>query len=250
MSDQVGNPEDRFSRVAALILFVNLNALEVTIMEHIVFRFVWLLYAIPSTAGQDVTVDTNIGTIIGEVYRGSYNATPFIVNRFLGIPFAEAPIGERRFQKPVKKAPFAEPHFVKSVPPACIQYGKSPANFSEDCLYLNVLVPGDIDNSNKRKAVLVWIYDGGFQIGLQDIYTSPTFAALNDVILVTLNYRLSIYGFLSTGEVHMTGNYGLWDQHMSIQWVHDYMWTLWRGSKSYYYFWRVGRCRKRRFSSI
>ena len=78
-------------------------------MEHIVFRFTLLLYAIPSTAGQCVTVDTKIGTIIGEVYRGSYNATPFTVNRFLRIPFAEAPIGERRFQKPAKKAPFRPP---------------------------------------------------------------------------------------------------------------------------------------------
>ena len=191
--------------------------------------FIWLLYTIPSTTGQDVTVETNIGTIIGELYRGSYNATPFTVSRFLGIPFAEAPIGERRFRKPIKKALFAEPLIAKSMPPACAQVF-SPSSgvnvdgsIGEDCLYLNVLVPGDTISSNNRKAVLVWIYGGGFQYGSQDIYTSPTFAGLNDVILVTLNYRLSIYGFLSTGESHMTGNNGLWDQHMAIQWVHDHI---------------------------
>ena len=175
--------------------------------------FIWLLYTIPSTIGQDVTVETNIGTIIGELYHGSYNATPFTVSRFLGIPFAEAPIGERRFQKPVEKAPFAEPLIAKSMPPACAQIFSSTGgvytnNLSEDCLYLNVMVPGDTISSNNRKAVLVWIYGGGFQVGSQDMYTSPTLAGLNDVILVTLNYRLSIYGFLSTGESHMAGNNG------------------------------------------
>ena len=189
---------------------------------------IWLLYTIPSTTGQDVAVETNIGTIIGELYRGSYNATPFTVSRFLGIPFAEAPIGERRFQIPVKKAPFTEPLIAKSMPPACAQLfnptsGVTANNLREDCLYMNVLVPGDTISANNRKAVLIWIHGGRFQYGSQEIYTSPTFAGLNDVILVTMNYRLSIYGFLSTGESHMKGNYGLWDQQMAIQWVHDHI---------------------------
>ena len=192
-------------------------------MDYSCIFYIWLLHVITSASGQNVTVDTNIGTIIGELYHGLYNGTSFTVTRFLGIPFAEAPTGERRFQKPVKKAPFTEPFLAKTMPPACIQYGKPPTNFSEDCLYLNILVPGDKISSNNRKAVLIWIYGGGFQIGSQDIYTSPTFAGLNDVILVTLNYRLSIYGYLSTGESHMTGNNGLWDQHMAIQWVHDHI---------------------------
>ena len=187
--------------------------------------YIWLLSIISSRA-QDVTVNTNTGTIIGEFYRGTYDSTPFTVSRFLGIPFAEAPIGERRFQKPVKKAPLTEPLVAKSMPPACAQvYNplENANNFNEDCLYLNVLVPGDSIDSNNRKAVLIWIYGGGFQYGSLDLYTSPTFAGLNDVILVTLNYRVGIYGFMSTGESHMTGNNGLWDQHMAIQWVHDHI---------------------------
>ena len=186
-----------------------------------------LLLIICSATGQDVTVVTSTGTIIGEVYQGTFNATPFTVSQFLGIPFAEPPIGERRFQKPVKKAPLTEPLIAKSMPPACMQVlettGKNPENISEDCLYLNVLVPGDTISINDRKAVMVWIFGGGFQVGSQDIYTSPTFVGLNDVILVTLNYRVSVYGFLSTGESHMTGNQGLWDQNMAIQWVHDHI---------------------------
>ena len=190
--------------------------------------YILLLSTIPSTLGQDVTVETSIGTIVGELYRGSYNSTPFTVIPFLGIPFAEAPIGERRFQKPVKKAPLTEPLIAKSMPPTCAQIFDPTSsvivnNFNEDCLYLNVLVPGNTVSASHKLAVLVWIHGGGFQYGSQDIYTSPTFAGLNDVILVTLNYRLSIYGFLSTGESHMAGNNGLWDQHMAIQWVHDHI---------------------------
>ena len=184
--------------------------------------FIWIVYTILSTTGQDVTVMTNAGTIIGELYHGSFNETPFTVSRFLGIPFAEAPIGERRFQKPIKKAPFTEPLIAKSMPSTCMQNAKS-SNLNEDCLYLNVLVPGDMISANNRKPVLIWIYGGAFQLGSQDIYTSPTFAGLNDVILVTLNYRVSVYGFLSTGESHMTGNQGLYDQHMAIKWVHDHI---------------------------
>ena len=197
-------------------------------MNQLGMFFIWLLYTIPSTVGQNVTVVTNIGTIIGELYHGSYNATPFTVSRFLGIPFAEPPVGERRFQKPTKKALFTEPLIAKSMPPACMQIPRRissvySTNLKEDCLYLNVLVPGDAISANDRKAVLIWIYGGGFQYGSQDIYTSPTFAGLNDVILVTLNYRLSIYGFLSTGDSNLAGNQGLWDQHMAIQWVHDHI---------------------------
>ena len=189
--------------------------------------FIWLI-TIPSTPGQDVTVVTNVGTIIGELYHGIFSATPFTVSQFFAIPFAEPAIGERRFQKPVKKAPFTEPHITKSMPSACMQNlnvmpgSKIPENISEDCLYLNILVPGDTISVSNRKAVFVWIYGGSFQVGSQDIYTSPTFAGLSDVILVTLNYQVSVYRFLSTGEHHMTGNQGLHDQHMAIKWVHDH----------------------------
>ena len=176
--------------------------------------------------GQDVTIMTNAGTFVGEVHHGSFNTTPFVVCQFLGIPFAEPPIGERRFRKPVPKTKSSEPYIAKTMSSQCIQnfgyrVNSTIANMSEDCLYLNVLVPGiNIDATNK-KAVMVWIYGGAFQVGAQDVYTSPTFAAMNDVILVTMNYRVSIFGFISTGEDHLPGNQGLWDQQMAIKWVHD-----------------------------
>ena len=184
-------------------------------------------YFMVIVSGQDVTVVTNIGTIIGEIHRSSFNTTPVVTTRFLGIPFAEPPIGDRRFRRPVKKAAFTSSFTAQTMSPQChqnsIDRSTSVIVQSEDCLYLNILVPGTGIDTTKLKTVMIWIYGGGFQQGSQDPYTSSNFAALNDVILVTLNYRVSVFGFLSTGENLISGNYGLWDQHMAIQWVHDHI---------------------------
>ena len=190
----------------------------------------WCVY-LHLAGGQGVSVTTDIGTIIGEVSRSSFDGTQISVTQFLGIPFAEPPVGDRRFERPVKKAPFPEPFSAKTMAPHCsqeragLEYIMNASNvvISEDCLYLNILVPGDTISTSQPKAVMIYIYGGGFQTGGQDVYTSPTFAGLNDVILVTLNYRVTVFGFLSSGNSYMPGNYGLWDQHMAIQWVHNHI---------------------------
>ena len=183
----------------------------------------WNLCSFSVTAGADVTVVTDLGTIIGEVFHDSFNGTPLAVSKFLGIPFAEPPTGNRRFQRPVKKAAFTQSFIAKTVSPACMQNKTVAGAMSEDCLYLNIIVPGVSVSVTEKKAVMVWIYGGAFQVGSQDTYTSLIFPTLNDVILVTLNYRLSAFGFLSTGNSYLPGNYGLWDQHMAIQWVHEHI---------------------------
>ena len=179
-------------------------------------------------SGEDVTVTTDIGTIIGKVSLSSFNGTPITVSRFLGIPFAEPPIGDKRFLPPITKADFTEPFNATTMSPWCLQnmaLFNEPVTIvqSEDCLYLNILVPGATVDSTQRKAVMIWIYGGGFEQGGQDMYTSSSLAAIGDIILVTLNYRVSVFGFLSTGNQYLPGNYGLWDQHMAIQWVHDHI---------------------------
>ncbi|XP_053378652.1 bile salt-activated lipase-like [Mercenaria mercenaria] len=68
---------------------------------------------------------------------------------------------------------------------------------------------------------MIFIHGGAFQYGYKDVYKSEVFAAVNDVIYVTINYRLSAYGFLASKKFGLKGNYGLWDQHMAIQWVHE-----------------------------
>ena len=72
-------------------------------------------------------------------------------------------------------------------------------------------------------AVMVWIHGGDFLSGASDHYISDTFSTYGNVIIVTINYRLSLWGFLSTGDEQAPGNYGLWDQHLALKWVHNHI---------------------------
>ena len=186
-----------------------------------------------SVVSEDVTVETNLGNITGEVEELTFAAATFHITKFLGIPFAEPPTGSRRFHKPIEKGSFESTFVAKTMSAQCVQnwdklksIGFDPASvrMDEDCLYLNIFIPGrgPINKSHKL-AVMIWIYGGDFQIGSQDAYDAKVLVGLNDVILVTLNYRVSFLGFLSSAENNFSGNYGLWDQHMAIKWVHNHI---------------------------
>ena len=195
---------------------------------------VTLFSLIVVSSTRNVTVTTGIGAIMGKTENVSFAGTPLVVTQFLGIPYAEPPVGARRFRKPEVKAAFNETFIAHNMSPMCFQnldyYGNllnatinpSRVRESEDCLHLNIYLPGDGDvDTSRKRAVMIWIYGGGFQFGFQGQYRALAFPALNDVILVTMNYRLSVLGFLSSGDSTMPGNYGLWDQQMAIRWVHD-----------------------------
>ncbi|XP_055338173.1 carboxylesterase 1E-like [Paramacrobiotus metropolitanus] len=91
----------------------------------------------------------------------------------------------------------------------------------EDCLYLDVYVPPMKSNTSPTSAlpVMVWIYGGGFQIGDKDVYNSTALADDIEAIVVTINYRVSIFGFFSTGDSIARGNYGIGDIKLALQWV-------------------------------
>lgn len=180
------------------------------------------------TDRQVVTVETDVGTINGYVKETTFLDKTVAIDRFQGIPFAEAPVGERRFQKPFPKAPFSEPLDAFAHGNMCMQLSPFDEwvkgvkiSDSEDCLYLNIYAPHSRNSRQESLAVMVWIYGGGFNFGFSDIYLGDNIAAHGNVIVVTLNYRLSLWGFLSTGNENAPGNAGLWDQHLGIKWVHD-----------------------------
>ncbi|CAD5234649.1 unnamed protein product [Bursaphelenchus xylophilus] len=156
------------------------------------------------------------------------------VTQFLGIPFGEPPIGNLRFRKPKPKAPWRVPVNATTPPKACIQstdtyfgnfYGATMWNTnveqSEDCLYLNIYIPGDI-NKGKKIAVMVWVYGGGFWSGCStlDVYDGKILASEENVIIVTMNYRVSLFGFIYLGREEAPGNMGLWDQLLALKWVY------------------------------
>jgi carboxylesterase type B len=148
------------------------------------------------------------------------------VAAYLGLPYAAPPVGPLRWKPPQKPAPWSG---VKE----CTRFGNDPLQgnrlegrgpgYSEDCLYLNVWTPG-----GEKRPVMVWIYGGGFMVGSAS-YPMYDGAALakKGVIVVTINYRLGIFGFMAhpalTAESpnRASGNYGFLDQVAALQWVRE-----------------------------
>lgn len=95
-----------------------------------------------------------------------------------------------------------------------------PGRVSEDCLYLNVWVPYNRPRT-RRSAVMVWIYGGGFYTGTStlNLYDGKILAALNNIIVVSIAYRIGAFGFLSLDDPNAPGNAGMFDQLMGLEWV-------------------------------
>ncbi|KAJ7417357.1 hypothetical protein WISP_64938 [Willisornis vidua] len=142
------------------------------------------------------------------------------VSQFLGIPYAAPPLAERRFSPP---EPFAwvETWNATVARAACWQPGDGEApsqSVSEDCLYLNVFVPA---TSVQNMSVLLFFHNGGSYNAEEEKTTldGSYLAAIGNVIVVTANYRVSVFGFLSTGSAEASGNAGLLDQLAALKWV-------------------------------
>src|SRR5689334_22034464 len=148
---------------------------------------------------------------------------------FKGIPFAAAPVGERRWKAPQPVAPWTGVRDGSKFGAACVQdpmfprLFAGPTELSEDCLYLNVWTPAK--SAGDKLPVMVWIYGGGFVGGQTSapIYDGAKLAA-KGVILVSVAYRLGAFGFLAHPELSResgkgSGNFGLQDQIAGLQWV-------------------------------
>jgi len=201
------------------------TALKKSIMLATAIVIVSLCLAVGLSQKTDVTVTTQAGTFVGFRENVDLEGVNVTLSKFLGVPFAEPPVGDLRFRKPVAKAPLTEPYTAQRFGSACLQlYAFFPpmdhSADSEDCLFLNIFKPEIADNDDKLP-VMVWIHGGGFVLGSSDPYISDALAANGPVIVVTFNYRVSLWGFLSTGDSNAPGNYGLWDQHMAIKWVNQ-----------------------------
>ena len=143
---------------------------------------------------------------------------------FKGIPFAQPPVGDLRWHAPLPAKSWTGVRDATAFGPACVQGGAEGQNSSEDCLTLNVWTPAW--PMKKPAAVMVWIYGGGNFAGAT---SDPTFngdsLARYGVVLVTVNYRLGIFGFFalpalsSESPHHVSGNYGLLDQLLALKWV-------------------------------
>uniref|UniRef100_UPI00358FA608 neuroligin-4, X-linked-like isoform X2 n=1 Tax=Myxine glutinosa TaxID=7769 RepID=UPI00358FA608 len=194
--------------------------------------------------GQNIypTVTTNYGKLRGvRIVLNNEILAP--VDQYLGVPYAAPPVGERRFSSPEPMRPWPGVRNASAFAPVCPQGVRSalsepmlPVWFSanmdavapylqdqnEDCLYLNIYVPTEDDlRDGGPKAVMVFIHGGSYMEGTGNLLDGSVLASYGNVIVVTVNYRLGVLGFLSTGDQAAKGNYGLLDQIQALRWISE-----------------------------
>ncbi|KAL1784470.1 carboxylesterase 1C-like isoform X2 [Sigmodon hispidus] len=197
---------------------------------------VWASLAVCTVWGHPSSppvVDTVHGKVLGKYVSLEGFTQPVAV--FLGVPFAKPPLGSLRFAPPQPAEPWSFVKNATSYPPMCSQDAVGgqvlselftnrkesiPLQFSEDCLYLNIYTPADLTKSS-RLPVMVWIHGGGLMLGGASTYDGLALSAHENVVVVTIQYRLGIWGLLSTGDEHSPGNWGHLDQVAALRWVQN-----------------------------
>ncbi|XP_019614093.1 PREDICTED: fatty acyl-CoA hydrolase precursor, medium chain-like [Branchiostoma belcheri] len=187
------------------------------------------------TCGSDAAV---VSTTHGDV-RGSEFMTSGVVGNavfdrvftFKGIPYAAPPVGDLRWRPPQDPSSWTDVRDAIDVGPRCPQvefpsldqpiynalFEYQSSTTSEDCLYLNVYSPNISATANIP--VMVWIHGGGWTEGAADSYPAEIPTSLNNVVMVTINYRLGNLGFMPTRDDDAPGNFGLLDTIKALQWV-------------------------------
>nr|XP_023682879.1 fatty acyl-CoA hydrolase precursor, medium chain-like [Paramormyrops kingsleyae] len=178
--------------------------------------------------------DGPVVSIKNGTLRGRYvtaDGTEKVVQQYLGIPFARPPVGPLRLAAPQPPLAWEGVRDATQQPAMCIQnpailaeisrmlnMNVSESPVSEDCLYLNVYTPSD-RSAEERLPVMVWIHGGGLAFGGAAQVDGSALAAYQHVVVVVIQYRLGILGFLSTGDEYARGNWGFLDQIAALQWV-------------------------------
>lgn len=190
----------------------------------------------PNRVDDEGPAETVVNTANGPV-KGFIAQSPLgkPVRVFYGIPYAKPPTNERRFDRAERIEAWTNVFDATVKPNSCVQvldtfYGNfsgsvmwnANTKMSEDCLKLNVWTPA-CSSPEESLAVLVWIYGGGFYSGTStlDVYDARTLVSEENVIVVSMNYRVASLGFLSFGNDQLPGNAGLYDQYLALRWVQE-----------------------------
>ncbi|MEI9994400.1 MAG: carboxylesterase family protein [Rhizomicrobium sp.] len=183
-----------------------------------------LAIASPSRADETPVLDAPAGPLKGQI-EGALHV-------FKGIPYTLPPVGALRWKPPAPMPRWTGVRAATAYGPECVQpkgalstiYSEDPVPMSEDCLTLNVWAPADAHNA----PVFVWIHGGAFWGGSsrETLYDGARLAA-HGVIVVTINYRLGVLGWLAhpalsaESPLGVSGNYGLLDQIAALRWIKD-----------------------------
>ena len=209
-------------------MFSVTKAIELIPLRRALLSIVVICFVVVSVfsvhASEQPRIQTDKGAVAGKLSEDG------AIREFLGIPYAQPPVGPLRWRPPQPathwNATFQATEFGKR----CIQSGAyydilfRDAGESEDCLTLNVWAPAK--RAGQKLPVMVWFYGGGFNMGgTSEARQDGTNLARKGVIVVSMNFRLGIFGFYAHSELsaeskhHASGNYGLLDQIAALEWV-------------------------------
>jgi para-nitrobenzyl esterase len=139
------------------------------------------------------------------------------VVRFRGVPYAQPPVGERRWAPPEPVAPWDGERDATVPGPACAQSGSgSETSTSEDCLHLDVTAPAA---PGRDRPVLVWLHGGGFTGGTATEIDPRRMVVRGDVVVVSVEFRLGVFGYLGLPGLPGAGTFGLADQQEALRFV-------------------------------
>jgi para-nitrobenzyl esterase len=201
-----------------------------------------LLLCAATGCSRDTTPDAPQVRVGDELFIGRSGEMQPRIAAFLGVPFAEAPVGELRWQAPQPLRASAGQRTATEFAAACYQddynidwyrkvgaaFGAEASRFrnppfSEDCLYLNVWTPAP--GADGKLPVMVWIHGGANRSGwsFEPNYRGENLAARGNVVVVSIAYRHGVFGFFGHPELEGVTNFGLLDQLAALQWVQEHI---------------------------
>ena len=185
----------------------------------------WMLAGCGGGSGSGGTappppLPTNQVQVAEGIYRGEAQSSLLVLR---GVPYAQPPLGSLRFRPPSPVSSFTGVRDAMSAGPICAQDNQGSFAGSEDCLTLNIWTP---DKSGSLP-IIVFVHGGGFTEGASILpgYEGTNLAETNNVVVVTLNYRLGVTGFLALAALNdessdnVSGNYGLLDVIEALRWI-------------------------------
>ncbi|CAB3240598.1 unnamed protein product [Arctia plantaginis] len=185
-------------------------------MWHFVLLGFWfVLFIFAKVLAQEPVVNIPQGRIIG---IKTYTKGSIPVEIYYGVPYATAPKGRYRFSAPERHTGWSRTFSAHRIPPHCPHIGdQDKDNYSEDCLFLNIWTPRRVDGKTLPVVVILytesWVR-GGISLPCQEL-------ASEDIVVVTVMYRLHLLAFFTLGSISARGNLALLDQYLALLWVRD-----------------------------
>ncbi|XP_042145645.1 cholinesterase 1 [Ixodes scapularis] len=198
-------------------------------MLEMTYAFTALFFTFNKSVACVAATDMEDGQVVetkqGQLKGRTQTVSGKTVQVYFGIPYAEPPINHLRFRKPTPSKSWSGAYDATQKKFSCPQQlypslADIATDLSEDCLYLNVWTPSTV---RPTRPVVVWIHGGGFAFGssYESGFNGSLLAVMHDLVVVTMNYRLGIFGFLDAGVPDAPGNVGLLDQRLALQWVRE-----------------------------